>query len=111
MFGIEPGKFLGSLLTKRGMKTNLERRALTRHMSVLSGFAPVEGGGGLPYQECKEVFISLKEYLASPPILCKPQPSTSLSLYLVVIDQFSPCSETGPVSKTHMLSGQSTTRT
>ena len=43
--------------------------------------------GGLPYQECKEAFIRLKEYLASPPVLCKLQPSTPLSLYLTVIDQ------------------------
>jgi len=65
VFEIEPGKFLGSLLTERGMKTNPERRALARRMSVLSGFAPVGGGGDLPYQECKEAFIRLKEYLAS----------------------------------------------
>jgi len=64
------------------MKTNPKRR-----MSVLSGFAPVGGGGVLPYQECKEVFIRLKEYLGNPSVLCKPQPSTSFSLYLVVIDQ------------------------
>ena len=87
VFRIEPGKFLGSLLTKRGMKTNPERRALARRMSVFSGFVPVGGGGDLPYQECKEAFIRLKEYLANPPLLCKPQPSTSFSLYLEVIDQ------------------------
>ena len=87
MFGIEPGKFLGSLLTEHGIKTNPERHALARHMSVLSGFAPVGGRGDLPYQECKEAFIRLKEYLDSPQVLCKPLPSTSFSLYLVVIDQ------------------------
>jgi len=87
VFGIEAGKFLGFLLTERSMKTNPERCALTRLMSVLSGFAPVGGGDGLPYQECKETFIRLKEYLASPPVLCKPQPSTPLSLYIPVIDQ------------------------
>jgi len=87
VFGIEPEKFLGSLLTEPGMKTNPERRALVRRMSVLSGFAPVGGRGDLPYQECKEAFIRMKEYLANPPVLCKPQPSTSFSLYLVVIDQ------------------------
>ena len=82
VFGIELGKFLGSLLIEGGMETNPERR-----MSVLSGFAPVGGGGDLPYQECKEAFIRLKEYLPNPPVLCKPQPSTSFSLYLVMIDQ------------------------
>ena len=89
MFGIELGKFLGSLLTERGMKTNPERRTLARRTCVLSEFAPVGGGGGLPYQECKEAFIRLKEYLAIPSVLCKPQPNTSFSLYLVVIEAIS----------------------
>jgi len=87
VFGLEAGKFLGFLLAERGMKTNPEERALTRRMSVLSRFAPVGGGGSLPYQECIEAFIRLKEYLASPPVLCEPQPSTSFTLYLVVMDQ------------------------
>jgi len=87
VFGIETGKFRGFLLTERGVEVNLERCALTRCMAVLSGFASARGEGGLPYQECKEVFIRLKEYLANPPILCKPQPSTPFSLYLAVIDQ------------------------
>jgi len=82
MFGIESGKFLGFLLIECGMETSLERR-----MYVLSRFAPVGGGGGLPYQECKKAFIRLKEYLASPPILRKSQPRTSFSLYPVMIDQ------------------------
>jgi len=69
------------------MKTNAKRYALKRRMSVLFGFAPVGGGGDLPYQEGKEAFIKLREYLANPPVLCKPQPSTTLSLYLAVIDQ------------------------
>jgi len=85
--GIEAGKFLGFLLTERGVKANPERCALSWRMFVLFEFAPVGGGGSLPYQEGKKVFIKLKEYLASPPVLCKPQPSMPLSLYLVVIDQ------------------------
>jgi len=46
--GIETGKFLGFLLIERSIKANPERCALTWSMSVLSGFAPVGGGGGLP---------------------------------------------------------------
>ena len=56
-------------------------------MAVLSGFTPVGGGGDLPYQERREVLIRLKEYLASPPILCKPQPSISFSWCPMRIDQ------------------------
>jgi len=109
MFGIETGKSLGSLLAERVMETNPERC-----MSVLSGFAPFRGGGDLPYQECKEAFIRLKEYLANPPPLSKPHPNTSFTLYLEGDRsgyQFSPSAETGPVSKTHTHSGQSTPRT
>ena len=87
VFEIKARKFLGFLLTERGMKTNSGRCALTRRMSFLSGFAPVGRGGDLPYQECKETLIRLKEYLASPPVLCKPLPSTPLNLYLAVINQ------------------------
>jgi len=82
VFGIESRKFLGSLLNECGMVTNPKRR-----MSFLSGFAPVGGRDGLPYQECREAFIRLKEYLANPSVLCKPAPNTSFSLYLVMIDQ------------------------
>jgi len=85
--GIEVGKFLGFLLTKCGIKANPERCALTWRMSVLFGFALVGGVGDLPYQEGKKVFIKLKEYLANPLVLCKPQPSTPFSLYLAPIDQ------------------------
>jgi len=84
---IEAEKLLGFLLTERDTEINPERCTLTRRISVLSGFASVGGGGDLPYQEGKEVFIKLKEYIASPPVLCKPQPSMPLSLYLAVIDQ------------------------
>jgi len=31
--------------------------------------------------ECEEAFVKLKEYLASPPVLCKPELGTPLRLY------------------------------
>ena len=65
MSGIEAENLLGFLLTERDTKINPKRCALTRH----TGFASVGGGGGLPYQEGKEVFIKLKEYIANPPVL------------------------------------------
>ena len=69
VFRIEAGKFLGFLLTERGMEVSPERCALTRRVAVLSGFASAIGEGGFPYQECKEAFIRLREYLANPPVL------------------------------------------
>jgi len=35
-------------------------------------------------EECEEAFLKLKEYLCTPPVLCKPQLGTPLQLYFVV---------------------------
>jgi len=53
-------------------------------MVALSRFVSAGGGKGHPYfqclrrnsrfiwiRECEEAFLKLKEYLASPPVLCK----------------------------------------
>ena len=37
--------------------------------------------------ECEYAFLKLKEYLANPPVLCKPLPGTPLRLYFVVIER------------------------
>jgi len=92
MFGIEAGKFLGFLLTERGIEENPERCAVMRRVVVLSGFVSAGGDKGHSYFQCvwthcKEAFIRLKEDLDSPPILCKLQPSTPLCLYFAVTDQ------------------------
>jgi len=65
MFGVEAGKFLGFLLTERGIKANLEKCAaiiamrspisvkevqqLTGRMAALSRFVSVGGDKGHPY--------------------------------------------------------------
>ena len=116
VFGIEAGKFLGFLLTERGIEANPEKCAaifvmrspssvkevqqLTGRMVALSRFVSVGGDKGHPYfqclrrnnrfvwtQECEEAFLKLKEYLASPPVMCKQQPSTPLRLYFAVTDR------------------------
>jgi len=38
-------------------------------------------------RECEEAFLKLKEYLASPPVLCKPQLGTPLRLYFAVTEK------------------------
>jgi len=35
----------------------------------------------------QEAFLKLKEYLASPPVLCKPQLGTPLCLYFTVTER------------------------
>jgi len=101
VFGVEAGKFLGFLLSERGIEVNPEKCAailamrspanekevqqLTGRMAALSRFVSASGEKGHPYfqclkrnnrfvwtKECEEAFVKLKEYLASPPVLCKP---------------------------------------
>ena len=98
IFGVEAGKFLGFLLTERGIEANpdkcaaiLEMRSpatvkevqqLTGRMAALSRFVSASEEKGHPYfqclrrnnkfawtKECEEAFVKLKEYLASPPPL------------------------------------------
>ncbi|XP_068504176.1 uncharacterized protein [Phaseolus vulgaris] len=116
VFGIEAGKFLGFLLTERGIEANPEKCAtilamrspasvkevqqLTGQMAALSKFVSVGGEKGHPYfqclrrntrfvwtTECEEAFFKLKEYMATPPVLCKPQLGALLRLYFVVMER------------------------
>ena len=115
VFGVEAGKFLGFLLSERGIEANPEKCAailamrspanvkevqqLTGRMTALSRFV-ASGEKGHPYfqylkrnnrfvwtKECEEVFVKLKEYLASPPVLCKPQDITLLRLYFAITER------------------------
>jgi len=68
VFGVETDKFLGFLLTERGIEANLEKCAaiiamrspisvkevqqLTRRMTPLSRFVSVGGDKGHPYFQC-----------------------------------------------------------
>ena len=38
-------------------------------------------------RECEEAFVKLKEYLASPPVLCKPQVGAPLKLYFAITER------------------------
>jgi len=116
IFGVEAGKFLGFLLTERGIEANPKKCAtimamrspasvkevqqLTGRLAALSRFMSAGGEKGHPYfqclkrnsrfvwtKECEEAFVKLKEYLASPPVLCKPQVGTPLRLYFAVTER------------------------
>ena len=116
IFGVEAGKLLGFLLIERGIEANPEKCAaimamrspasvkevqqLTSRLAALSRFMSAGGEKGHPYfqclkrnsrfvwtKECEEAFIKLKEYLASPPILCKPLEGTPLRLYFAVTER------------------------
>jgi len=116
IFGVEAGKFLGFLLTERGIEANPEKCAaimamrsptsvkevqqLTGRLTALSRFMSAGGEKGHPYfqclkwnsrfvwtEECEEAFVKLKQYLASPPVLCKPQVGAPLRLYFAVTER------------------------
>jgi len=69
-------------------------------MTAFSQLVSTEGDKGHPYfqclkrnnrfvwtNECEESFLKLKEYLASPPLLCKLLPGTSLRLYFAITER------------------------
>jgi len=71
-----------------------EVQQLTGRMVALSHFLSASGDKGYPYfqclkknncfvwtDECERAFIKLKEYLASPPVLCKPISRVPIRLY------------------------------
>ena len=116
IFDVEAGKFLGFLLTERGIEENPDKCAailamrspttvkevqqLTSQMAALSRFVSASGEKGHPYfqclrrnnkfvwsKECEEAFVKLKEYLGKPPVLCKPLVGTPLSLYFAVTER------------------------
>ena len=116
IFGVEAGKFLGFLLTERGIEANPDKCAailamrspttvkevqqLTGRMAALSQLVSASGEKGHPYfqclrrnnkfawtKECEEAFVKLKEYLASPPVLCQSLMGTPLRLYFAVTER------------------------
>jgi len=116
IFGVEARKFLGFLLIEMGIEANPNKCAailamkspttvkevqqLTGRMAALSRFVSASGEKGHPYfqclkrnnrfvwtRECEEAFAKLKEYLASPLVLCKPQMGTPLRLYFVITEK------------------------
>ncbi|XP_068474936.1 uncharacterized protein [Phaseolus vulgaris] len=77
-----------------------EVEQLAGQMAALSRFVSASGEKGHPNfqclkrnnkfvwtKECKEAFVKLKEYLASPPVLCKPQGATPLRLYFAITER------------------------
>ncbi|MDV3201189.1 MAG: RNase H-like domain-containing protein, partial [Sweet potato little leaf phytoplasma] len=115
-FGVTTGKFLGFMLTSRGIEANPEKceaitqmrspssvkevQQLTGRIAALSRFLSKSAYKSLPlFQllkkgkdfkwtgECEAAFQELKVYLSQPPILSKPQEGETLFLYLSVNDE------------------------
>ncbi|XP_020204928.1 uncharacterized protein LOC109790223 [Cajanus cajan] len=115
-FGVQAGKFLGFVLTHRGIEANPEKcsaiinmrspatvkevQQLAGRMASLSRFLSKAADKALPLfqclrkndhftwtTECDDAFLELKKSLASPRILTKPRPSIPLLVYISASDR------------------------
>nr|XP_025676136.1 uncharacterized protein LOC112776263 [Arachis hypogaea] len=115
-FGVQGGKFLGFILTSRGIEANPEKcqailtmqspstvkevQRLTGRLAALSRFLPCLAPKSSNFfqclkknakhfewnQDCELAFQKLKEFLSKPPVLQKPIPGEPLYLYLSITD-------------------------
>jgi ribonuclease HI len=115
-FGVQSGKFLGFMLTNRGIEANPDKcqaiidmrsptsvkevQQLTGRIAALSRFLSCAGEKAFHFfstlrkserfvwsTQCEEAFQKLKTFLASPPILTRPEKGNTLYLYLAVSDK------------------------
>ncbi|XP_072058156.1 uncharacterized protein [Arachis hypogaea] len=114
-FAVQGGKFLGFLLTRRGIEANPDKcravldmaspktvkevQRLTGRLAALSRFVPCLASTSIPFfqtikkknkfewnDDCERAFSKLKTTLSQLPILQKPLQGEDLFLYLSVID-------------------------
>jgi ribonuclease HI len=110
-FGVSSGKFLGYMVSSRGIEANPEKiravlemqspkttkqlQQLTGRLAALNRFISRSTDKCLPFfkilrkafewsDECEEAFSNLKAYLTSPPLLSRTIPGEVLYLYLAV---------------------------
>ena len=111
VFGVSSGKFLGFMVSQRGIEVNLDKikailemtplktvkevQSLTRRVAALNRFVSRAMDKCLPFfktlrkaftwtDECQKSFEELKMYLTSPLLLSLSKQGEPLSLYLVV---------------------------
>ncbi|KAL2230582.1 UNVERIFIED_CONTAM: Retrovirus-related Pol polyprotein from transposon [Sesamum indicum] len=112
-FGVTGGKFLGYMISERGIEANPEKiqaimdlrspssikemQKLTGKIASLGRFISRSADRSLPFfkalrkpksfawtQECEQALQELKEYLTKPPLLANPKEGETLFLYLGV---------------------------
>ncbi|RDX73894.1 Retrovirus-related Pol polyprotein, partial [Mucuna pruriens] len=118
-FGVHAGKFLGFMLTERGIEANPEKcqavikmrspqnvkevQQLMGRITALSRFISRSAETARPIfgilkkaenfvwtEECEEAFLRFKAMLASPPVLTRPVEGIPLHLYISVSDTTRP---------------------
>ena len=110
-FGVTAGKFLGFMVSQRGIEVNLEKiwaimeleplkmvkevQSLNGKIATLNRFVLKATDKYLPFfytsrksfewmDKCQKAFEDLKRYLSSPPLLSPSKPGEELYLYLAV---------------------------
>ncbi|KAL0440562.1 UNVERIFIED_CONTAM: hypothetical protein Slati_2539200 [Sesamum latifolium] len=115
-FRVSGGRFLGFMVTQRGIEANPDKikaildmgtptninevQRLTGRIAALSRFISKSAEKGLPFfrtlrkvknfewtKECQQAFEDIKTYLAKLPLLVKPVPGDTLYLYVSSIPQ------------------------
>nr|XP_017221373.1 PREDICTED: uncharacterized protein LOC108198111 [Daucus carota subsp. sativus] len=115
-FGVGSGKFLGLMVSKRGIEANPDKikaildmeppksikdvQKLTGRIAALGRFISKTGDKCLPFfkalkkvkdfewtSESQEAFEQLKKYMAEPPLLSKPVDGETLYVYLAVSEK------------------------
>ena len=111
VFGVTAGKFLGFMMSQRGIEVNSEKvrailkleppgtlkavQSLNGKVAALNRFVSKVTDKCLPFfrvlrksfewtDECQKAFKDLKKYLSSPPLLSPSMPGKELYLYIVV---------------------------
>ena len=111
VFRVTVGKFLGFMLSQRGIEANLDKiraiiemappknvkevQSLNGKIATLNRFVSRATEKCLPFfrmlkksfewtAKCQQAFKDLKAYLSFPPLLSPSKPGEELSLYLVV---------------------------
>ncbi|KAL0409392.1 UNVERIFIED_CONTAM: hypothetical protein Sradi_1873600 [Sesamum radiatum] len=116
VFGVSGGRFLGFMVTQRGIEANPDKinaimdigpptsinevQQLTGRIAALSRFISKSVEKGLPFvktlrivnncewtKEFQQAFEDLKTYLAKLPLLVKPMPRGTLYLYISTTNQ------------------------
>jgi hypothetical protein len=114
-FGVQARKFLGFLLTRRGIEANPDKcqavidmrspssikevQQLTGRLVALSRFLSCVGDKAFSFfasikkkekfewtLECEDTFLQIKKFLSSPPILQRPSTHAILFLYLAIFE-------------------------
>ncbi|KAK4383247.1 Retrovirus-related Pol polyprotein from transposon opus [Sesamum angolense] len=79
-FGVRGGKFLGYMVSEKGIEANPEKIKVIMQMGSPKTIKDVQK----LTEECEQVLRDLKQYLATPPLLANSKVGETLYLYLVV---------------------------